>query len=83
MAQSKRKFYRTTITVTVLSENGPVDQGTPLEDISAEIDSGSCVGQVKIAKTEKLTGLQMARATHRLSSDPEFFQLDENGNDLD
>jgi len=80
MAQSKRKFYRTTITVTVLSEE-PFDYDN-LEGVHYAITEGECSGHYETTKSETLTAKQVAEALQAEGSDPEFFQLTDEGEDI-
>ena len=82
MAQSKRKFYRTVIQVEILSEE-PYS-GNDLETIQYDITDGHCSGKIiDIERNQEKTGQEMAGLSKEQGSDPEFFQLDENGNDTD
>jgi len=44
---------------------------------------GDCSGNVELTETEVLNGKQIAKKLIDQSSDPEFFQVDEKGNDID
>lgn len=79
---SNRKFYRAVFHYEVLSEE-PIEDMS-LEDIDYECRDGHCSGAFfgEVDRTE-LTGPEMAKALQTQGSDPEFFQLDEEGNDLD
>ena len=76
-----RKFYRTLYTVEVLSEE-PLPEGITLEDINYEIVEGGCSGVVTTSVEEVLDGAAMAKALKRQFSDPEFFRLTEDGEDV-
>ncbi len=76
-----KKFYKTVITVEVLSES-PYKE-TNLETIAFDIKDGECSGNVNITSEEELTSKQMVDALKNQGSDTEFFNLDEEGNDLD
>ena len=82
---SKRKFYRTIVTVEVLSEEPYLE---PVEDddlqvLSYDIGVGDCSGRVNWGESQEVDGPTMARLLQEQASDPEFFGLDENGEDLD
>jgi hypothetical protein len=81
MAQSKRKFYKTEIKVIVLSED-PYNYES-LSQVAFDIEEGECSGQVKVEKQSKLSGELMAQALQEQGSDPQFFQLTEEGEDID
>jgi hypothetical protein len=76
-----RKFYRTIVTVEVLSEDSPWD-GPDLQDLAGAITHGDCSGQWDVSHTRELTAQQAAQALIEQGSEPGFFQLDEHGNDL-
>lgn len=78
---SKRKFYRTVVQVEVLSEE-PYDF-EDLEQVRYDITEGHCSGQVTTLPTEEVDGPAMAKLLRGQGSDPEFFELDEQGNDVD
>ena len=78
---SKRKFYKTIIQLEVLSEY-PIEDKT-LGDINYEIDEGDCSGlYTTLVQDEICDGKEMAELLIKQGSEPEFFMLDENGNDL-
>lgn len=76
-----REFYRTVIHVEVLSEEPYVFTGN-LVDVAADIITGDCSGVARTIQEEKCNGARMAQLLLAQGSEPEFFQLDENGNDL-
>ena len=78
--KKKRQFHKTTITVEVLSE-GSILQVESLQELAYMITEGDCSGQFSVGTSEALTGKQMAEALMEQHSDPEFFGLDESGND--
>jgi len=54
-----------------------------LTDIDEAINNGDCSGRVTtIVDNEVKTGKEMAKLLKAQGSDPEFFQLDDEGNDL-
>lgn len=81
MNLSKRKFYYTKIEVEVLTEYKPNFKS--LEDVAFAMDEGIASGEWNITKTERLNGRQAAEALLKQASDPEFFQLTENGEDVE
>lgn len=78
---SDREFYRTTYKIVVLSEH-PVKDFLSLESIAYEITEGDCSGQLTTESAETLDGPSMATALINQGSEPEFFQLDDTGDDL-
>lgn len=76
-----REFYRTIIHVEVLSEEPYVFDGN-LCDVAADISTGDCSGVARKVQEEKCKGARMAQLLIAQGSDPEFFRLDENGNDI-
>jgi len=78
---SSRKFYKYTIEVVVLSEE-PMGY-LSLDELGREIEIGNLVGHQESRKEEVLTGKEMAEALEDAASDPEFFMLTPEGEDLD
>jgi hypothetical protein len=77
-----RKFYKTTITIEVLSEE-PIPEEMDLADIIQESSEGAFSRGVVSEKETVLNGEQAVKALAEQGSDPEFFGLDEKGNDLE
>lgn len=69
-----QKFFRTTLTVEVISEECPVSE-LGLADIAREIAVGGCSGEIKDTRVEQLTPGQAAQALINQGSDPAFFDL--------
>lgn len=76
---TERKFYKTTITFEVLSEE-PIGS-VSLSDLEYMTTEGHCSGQFKDTIEQVLNGKEMADALTEQGSDTEFFELDEDGND--
>lgn len=75
------KFYKTVIKTTVLSDE-PF-QWDDLSQIHQSITDGECVGSTEEVSQEEITPKECSKLCLELSSDPEFFNLDEEGNELD
>jgi hypothetical protein len=78
---TKRKFYKTTFSWVVLSEE-PLAADLSPEEIRHMTMEGDCSGDFERVSEKVLNGKQAAKALQEQASDPEFFQIDENGNDL-
>ena len=78
---SKRKFHRTVIEVVVLSEE-PFGYDD-LADVDEAITNGACVGSFDTKSTTELTGKEAADALTAVHSEPGFFQLDDDGEDVE
>ena len=78
---TERNFYRTVIHVEVLSEEPYVFSGN-LVDVANDIVTGNCSGVVRTIQEERCNGARMVQLLLAQGSEPEYFQLDENGNDL-
>jgi hypothetical protein len=81
--KEKPKFFKTVIQVTILSEDEPIGADLDLHQICDEITYGDCSGISKVISTEKLCGKRAAKLLIEQGSDPEFFNLDKNGNKLE
>jgi hypothetical protein len=79
--QAARKFYKTTYTLVILSEQ-PINEMASLEDLQYEITDGEFSGITHRDKEEIVDGKAMADLLKGQGSDPEFFRLDAEGNDL-
>jgi hypothetical protein len=75
-----RKFHKTIISVEVLSE-APFDPCN-LSDVHYAITDGDCSGRWKVVGKEELDGRTAAIELMRQGSAPEFFGLDDDGEDL-
>lgn len=71
---SNRSFYKTIVTVEILSE----DEIHPssLSEISEQIESGDWSGAWDISSVEILSSEKMAQALIDQGSDPSFFQIE-------
>jgi hypothetical protein len=80
---STRKFYRTVVTVEILSED-PFDGTQDLEYIDWAITDGDCSGRKTVTvDNAELDGLAAAALLVAQGSDPEFFGLTEEGEDVE
>ena len=80
---AKKQLYRTFITLEVLSEQ-PIPDNISLSEISNECENGDYSGITDwLITNEPIVGLEAAEKLKEMGSDPEFFRMDENGNDLD
>ena len=76
-----KKFFLNKFTIVVLSEDAPLEFDD-LADIDYEIDQGDCVGGELEVEVTQLTSKEAADKLYELGSEPGFFQLDDNGKDL-
>lgn len=75
-----RKFFKTEIKFTVLSEE-PIPDGMELAAIAHQCIEGDWSMGNSRHTVKELDGGQAARALLNQGSDPSFFRLDEEGND--
>ena len=78
---SKRKFYETTFTVRVLSEEDV--QGWELRDVLRECEDGDLVLASIAAEPLEANGHVMAKLLIMAGSEEAFFRLTEDGDDMD
>jgi hypothetical protein len=76
------RFYKTVISFTVLSEE-PIPPHMNLEQIASETCDGRYVGNWSAGGPILLNGAAMVDELHEAGSCPDFFELDEDGNDLE
>lgn len=70
-----RKFFKTTITITVLSEDEPISPDSSLDDVIYEITEGNCSGDYEVSDVQELSPEETAKALIEQGSDPSFFEL--------
>lgn len=79
---AKKKIYRTVIQVEVLSED-PIEHSMSLSEIQRECDEGDYSGSWDtVISNEPISGKEAANKLIEQGSDPEFFQMDEEGNEI-
>lgn len=57
--------------------------GSDLESLYYEITLGDCSGVSAVESEQKIDGREAVRALIKQGSDPAFFSLDEDGNDIE
>lgn len=77
-----RKFFKTEIKFTVLSEE-PIPDGMSLENIANECINGNWSMGNHGCKETEINGKQAARALLNQGSDPGFFSLTNDGEDIE
>lgn len=79
----KKKIYRTVIQITVLSEE-PLPDGMGLDELVANCEDGDFIGKFEDKEVNvPITGKEAAEAVIVTGSDPEFFQMDNEGNEIE
>ncbi len=79
---AKKKIYRTVIVLTVLSDR-PIPEDMSVEDIDAECSEGEFTGKTDWQEVNTvLEGEAAADAVRDTGSSTDFFQMDENGDEL-
>jgi len=74
-----RKYFLTTYTIKVLSEDDHVENLSPHE-VAEAIDTGDCVGVTETSSRE-LSAEATAELLFEFGSEPSFFRLDKEGNE--
>ena len=77
-----RKFYKTTVTFTVLSED-PIPPNSNIGGIVDECNVGEYVMHSSTINHEVLNGKQAAEELFNAGSEPQFFKIDDEGNEID
>jgi hypothetical protein len=79
---AKVKIYKTLILLTVLSDR-PLQEGMSIADIDAECEDGDFTGKTDWQEVNTvLEGKEAADAVRDTGSSTDFFQMDEDGNEL-
>jgi len=79
---TKKKIYKYTFTVTVLSEDENYYPAS-LTSLNRGIDDGDCVGSYDRTKIEDCEGVEAVYQIKELGSSPDFFKMDEEGNEIE
>ena len=83
MAESKRKFYRNTFLIEVLSKD-PISSCPSLETIRYQMNDGDWVGEVTHLKENRVVrARKMVALLDDMGSDSEFFCLTPEGEDME
>jgi hypothetical protein len=77
------KLFKTRIVIEVLSDDGPYDGSQGLEGLAHDITDGPYSGMWDTESSEELTPKQMADALKKQGSAPDFFGLDDDGNEVE
>lgn len=80
---AKKKIYKSVLRVEILSEE-PIKDCVELNGVHWQITNGDWSGAMDWeSHNAELVGKEGAKALMDQGSDPEFFQMDEDGNDID
>jgi hypothetical protein len=80
---AKKTIYRSVIKFEILSDE-PIPDEMTLGELHDECDFGSYSGiHGYISQNKPIKGIKAVHLIKAQGSDPEFFGMDENGNDLD
>ena len=78
---TKRKFYKSVFKIVVLSQD-PLPEQIGLDWIQYEITEGHCSGHLLPYSEKEINGKTAAKELMKQASDPSFFNLTEDGEDL-
>jgi hypothetical protein len=80
---TKKTIYKSVIIVEVLSDE-PICGDMLLHEIAEECETGDFSGKhyYKVCN-QPIKGIKAAKAIIEQGSSPEFFQMDENGNEIE
>jgi hypothetical protein len=80
----KKKIYKSVIQVEILADRPMGDDFIEnLSLVDYEITQGECSGVVKvISSNEILEGEDAVKECHKQGSSPDFFMMDEEGNEI-
>lgn len=77
-----KTIYKTTFTLIVLSEQ-PLPLGVSLSDIQYETDDGEWLLQALEGNKTELSGTEAVEAIKQAGSEPGFFNMDQEGNEIE
>lgn len=75
------KYFRTVVEIEILSEDEPWHG--EVSELHRDIVHGDCSGTMKIKSNDEVTPNRMAQLLLAQGSDPGFFQLDADGNEVE
>lgn len=75
----KDKFYRTVVTIEILSRSSRPPKISSISDLSWEILEGGWSGDWDVTDQDEVTPQEMAKMLMKQSSSPEFLGLLEDG----
>lgn len=78
-----RKFFINKVTISVLTEDEPLRDNIDIADLAYAIDDGPAVGGPMVIESTPVTAKAAADKLYEFHSDPSFFRLDDDGNDLE
>lgn len=81
MPDTDRKFYKSTITLVILSEDQPVDD-LSMEALGYAVTEGDCVLHTRGDTYVEVPAAEMARLLDEAGSEPDYFMLTPEGEDL-
>jgi len=81
---AKKPIYRNVLKFEILSDT-PLDGSESLENIAYACDKGDCVGRFieNEVTNEKLEGSEASHKLYVMGSQPEFFNIDNEGNEIE
>lgn len=77
----KAAIYKTVLTIEVLSDE-PLDPQMSTSDVVRDMIFGTTSGITKRSSPKLLKGKHAVKEIHKHGTDPSFFFMDENGNEL-
>ena len=79
----EKKIYKSVLKIEILSEE-PIEDGYSLNDISYQITDGDWSGDTdRENRNIELQGKEAAEACINQGTSPEFFMMDDEGNEMD
>ena len=82
MVNKDRKFFKQIVHILILSEDAPLHHSS-LSDIDYAITYGPCSGSVEEVERTEIDRKEAVELLKFQGTDPEFFLLDENGDDIE
>lgn len=80
---TKRKFYKSTIVVTILHEDEDALHNLNLSEVASGMERSEFSGEWSVVKTLEINGRRVAKELRVHGNDPEFFHVDDKGDDLE
>lgn len=79
-----KKLYKSVLKVEVLSEEPMGECSISLSDLDYQITEGECSGKIEWESIDaEVVGAEAVKECDEHGTDPSFFQMDEEGNELE
>ena len=72
---SKRKFFKTTFTITVLTEDGPISDSADIIDVVRDFTDGDSIGHIERSAADEVPADKINDELLAIGNDGTFFSM--------